>query len=525
MAPSPLRLLVLLLVLPGLLLVDGCAAPLHKELRSPADVRSVNAKKSPYLNAHMRDGSFIALRDWDVDEAAGTVSGSGRRMDENRRLAFAGELSFPIDSAVVFEAASTQGMPPVMKAITIILVTAALLVVVGLIAFAIACAADPKCFGSCPTFYVSDGEKPLLQAEGFSASVAPSLEATDIDALYRARPAGRDVEVVMTNEALETHAVRFVHLLAVRRPPGGRVFATPGGSFREAVELREPLRASGAEGDVRAAVRAFDGVERTSTVDSTDLAMRETLDLEFAAAPGESLGLVVASRQTLLTTYLFYETLAAMGGSAGHWLASLERGDPTVRRRSGALGAQLGGVEVLAPDGAGGWTPVSGFSETGPIATDVRVIPLPTDLPRPVRLRLRMARGYYRLDWLALARLGRSVEPVRMDPFEARRDSVVDASALASLLDPKRVLTTDPGDRYTFTYRLPGDPKDYELFLESRGWYMEWMRQRWVDQENPMRLAKLMLSPREALRDLAPAYAREQAAVEEWFWKSRYARP
>lgn len=526
MPKRPLRVLVLLAVLPGILLLDGCAAEgLHKQIRSQADVREVNAKKSPYLNAHMRDGSFIALKQWSIDETTNTVSGNGRRLDANRRLLAAGNQSFPIDSVVVFEAASVHGLPPVVRAITIILVTAAILSGVVLLAIAIACIGDPKCFGSCPTFYVTDGEKPTLMAEGFSASIAPALEATDIDALYRARPQGREVSITMTNEALETHVVRFAHLLAAKRPPGGRVFATPDGTLREALELRAPLRAMGDEGDLLAAVRAFDGVERTSTVDSTDLARRETVEFEFDAHPGEKLGLVVASRQTLLTTYLFYETLAAMGGSAGKWLSRLERGDSTIRRRTAVLNDQLGGVEVLAPDGAGGWKVVNRFSETGPIAADVRVLPLPDSLPGPLTLRLRVTRGHYRLDWVALARLGDRVEPVRLDPYEALHDSVPDPAALAAVTDPKTFLTTIPGDQYTFRYRLPGEAPEYELFLESRGWYIEWMRQRWVDSENPMRLAQIMLSPRDALRDLAPAYAREQKSLEDWFWSSRYARP
>jgi hypothetical protein len=526
MPNRPLRVLVLLAVLPGILLVDGCAfSRYRKEIHTTADVKAVSARKSPYLNAHMKDGSFIALSEWRVHEEAKTVSGFGRRLDVQRRYEYAGNISFPMDSVVVFEAASVQEMPPAMRAITIVLVVAAIATGVALAAIAIACIGNPKCFGSCPTFYLSDGEKPMLMAEGFSASIAPALEATDIDALYRARPASREVDVTMTNEALETHAVRFVHLLAAPKPEGARIFATPQGEFVVARDLREPSRATGGEGDILGAVRAFDGDERTSAVDSTDLARRETVDLEFTAAPGETLGLVVASRQTLLTTYLFYETLAAMGGSVGKWIAMLERGDSTLRQRTSTLADRLGGVEVLADDGAGGWRVVNRFSETGPIATDVRVLPLPDDLPRPLRLKLRVTRGHYRFDWIALARLGERVEPVRLDPYQAVRDSVVDPATLATMLDAKQVLTTGPGDRYTFRYRLPGDPSKYELFLESRGWYIEWMRQRWVESENPMRLAQLMLSPRDALRDLAPAYAREQTELEDWFWRSRYARP
>ena len=39
-----------------------------------------------------------------------------------------------------------------------------------------------------------------------------------------------DGNIIMVNEALETHVVRHVDLLAVARPRTGRVFATPDGS-------------------------------------------------------------------------------------------------------------------------------------------------------------------------------------------------------------------------------------------------------------------------------------------------------
>jgi hypothetical protein len=191
----------------------------------------------------------------------------------------------------------------------------------------------------------------------------------------------------------------------------------------------------------------------------------------------------------------------------------------------GSLGAELGGIEVLAPDTHGGWTRVSGFDETGPIATDVRMIPLPPTADTRVRLKLRMARGSHRLDWLALARMDHAVEPARLEPVRVLRDTVEDADALASLLDPHRTLVTGPGDRYVMRYTLPDDPERVELFLESGGYYLEWMRKRWMESENPARLARMMLNPRAALRDLAPAYAREQVALEDWFWRSRYARP
>jgi hypothetical protein len=487
----------------------------QRHLTEPAQVATID-RKSPFIKAHMRDGSVYVLSPWSFDATTRTVSGQGSRLDANRNRVGEGTQVIPLDSVALFETnvVSTHGS------------VAALAVVTGVsLAVTVACLTNPKaCFGSCPTFYVSDGTRSVIEAEGFSASVAPALEATDIDALSRARPASRMFEVQMTNEALETHVVRWARVLAARREEHGRVFATQSGEFWNASEIVAPDRCSAPDGDCLGAVRAFDGVERFSKADSTDLATRETIDLEFPIGTGDSLGLVIGSRQTLLSTYLLYQAMSYMGRSAGQWLAALQRGDIRVREQSQSLGRVLGGIEVQALDASGGWITVGQTQETGPLASDVRVVPLPRLRPGSTRLRLRLARGHWRIDYLALARLGGRVSPVRLDPVTVRRGKTVDSQALALLIDSSRALVTLPGDEYTLVYQLPEDFAQYELFLESRGYYLEWMRQEWLTEEDRARAMMMFLRPSDALRVLAPEFKAREADLEAAFWRSRYVR-
>lgn len=486
----------------------------HRRLITPAEVRSLDGR-SPFLKAHMLDGRVYILSPWKVDSPAKTVSGPGELLGINREVMTKNTFTLPLDSVALFE--------------TNVVKTSAAVSALGFItgasvALTIFCAANPKaCFGSCPTFYVSDGERPLLQAEGFSASVTRVLEARDIDALYRARPTGRDFVVQMKNEALETHVVRYVDVLAAPRRQGSRVFATSDGVFWQAREIVEPNRGLASEGDCLAALRAFDGFERFSTTDSTDLAARETIDLEFAAASEGNWGLVIASRQSLLSTYLFYQALAYMGRSAGHWLAALERRDVTMRERSRGINRILGGIEVLVQNETGAWVAAGQTNETGPLATDIRLVPLPRLHSGPAKIRLRLTRGHWRLDYVALARLDERVEPMRLRPAMVYRGDVVDENAGQLLLDSASVLTTLPGDEYKFVYRLPEDFGHYELFLESRGYYLEWMREEWLKEENPARAAMLFLEPQSAFRAMAPEFKKIEAEMEKLFWSSRYA--
>lgn len=421
----------------------GCAARNIRTLVSPQDVGSLE-KRSPYLKAHMRDGRVYVLTEWVVDETAQEVRGNGTVLGPNRLDLEGGALTVRISEVALFETNVVQQSRSVSVLGVITGISAAL---------TLYCAINPKaCFGSCPTFYVPDGERSLLQAEGFSDSIAPSLEARDVDALYRARPAQREFEVRMRNEALETHVVRYVRVLAAPRPHGGRVIAGQTGDLWQATDLVEARACSGAEGDCLDAVRRLDGRERYSRSDGQDLATRERIELEFDAPGDGPVGLVIGSRQTLLSTFLLYQGLAYMGSTAGEWLARLERGDARVRERARGLHQALGGIEVLVQDARGSWVAAGEVHEAGPLAADVKVVRLPPVVRGRVKVRLRLTRGHWRLDYLALARLGARVDPVRLDPIEVRKADLV-------VVVPADGLTTLPGDEYRFLYRLPEDPQ------------------------------------------------------------------
>lgn len=500
--------------------LHGCGYMLKRKLTAPAQFQSLDSS-SPYLKAHMHDGKVYILSSWKVDSENQTVTGQGELLNVNREILETGELTIPIDLVALFETNTTQ-IPPALQARTAIIVIPTALA--G--ALAIYCATNPKaCFGSCPTFYVSDGNQSLLQAEGFSASVAPVLEASDIDALYQARPTDNRFEVQMKNEALETHVVRYVDLLAVKRELGGRVFSTADGTFWETDTILEPSAAAALEGDCLSLLRAVDGQERFSEADSEYLATREILDLEFENVPIGSDGLVIAARQSLMSTFLFYQGLAYMGRSAGQWIAALERGDTNLEKAVTGIGQTLGGIEVLLQDDTGQWVSVGEVKETGPLAVDVHLVKLPAIKHERVNIRLRLTKGHWRLDAVKLVKLGEQLDPVRLSPIAVNQNGVSADEVHRLLTNPNMALTTLPGDVYTLVYQLPKDFESYELFLESHGYYLEWIREEWLADENLARAAMMLFNPEQALRVMAPEFKKVEADMEKKFWRSRYEKP
>lgn len=506
---------VLALATVALLGVTACAKRMQRTMAVPADVETLD-RKAPYLKAHTRQGTVYVLAPWLHDVGAGAIRGTGTLLDVNRAVIDSGDFAIPLDSAVLFETnvVRTSGSVAALGVLT----GASL----GLTAY---CLSNTKaCFGSCPTFYADTDDGTLLVAEGFSASIAPSLEARDIDALRRAPPTGPWYELRLTNEALETHVIRYADLLAVNRLGAAAVFADAANGFWRASAVLEPTSCEAPEGNCRASVRAFDGEERRSFADSADLAAREIVDLTFPFPGHGSLGVVIASRQTLLPTFLLYQTFAWLGSSAGTWLAALERADESTRGRLDGIARAFGGVEVLVQEDGGRWVWAGTVSETGPLGSDLRVLPLPEHV-NGHRVRLRMAKGAWRIDYVALASLRERAAPVRIPPSEVRHRGGRAPAVLETLLDSTAFLVTLPGDEYVLRYRLPDDFDDQELFLDSRGYYLEWMREEWMADENPARATKMFLDPAGTLRDLAPAFKQVEPDMEDVFWRSRYVRP
>jgi hypothetical protein len=495
------------------LLALGCVQRLHHTVTSPDAWNTVD-RAAPFLKLHMRDGSLYVLSPWTVTEPDGLVTGTGPHYGSDRQVISTGTFSVARDEVVLFETNVARPSPSVASLALITSISAAVTVY---------CAANSKaCFGSCPTFYVTDGERDLLQAEGFSASIAPRLEARDVDHLYRARSRGRDVRILMVNEAYETHVVRYVDLLAVRRQSNREVFQDHLGGFWHVTRPVAAAHCLAPEGDCSAAVVAFDAEERRSNADSTNLAVRETIELAFDAT-SEAPALVLAARQSLLPTYLLYQAFAYLGTSVGRWLAAFERGDKATLRSTGGLVETLGGIDILVPSSDGGWILMATISETGPLAADTRIVPLPVT-KGPVRVRLNMAKGAWRLDWVALASIQERAKPLRIQPHEVLMDGVSTPGAHASLNSARDGLVTFPGDRYTIAYRLPDDAQQFELFLESRGYYLEWMREEWLAEEDPLRAAALFFDPAGSLKRIAPEFTRVEAQLDSAFWGSKYAR-
>jgi hypothetical protein len=489
----------------------ACGTVYRAEFKRPAEVARID-KEAPFLKCHMQDGTVYVLQHWRADGTApdGWVVGSGVHYDVGRALIDRRDYRIAQADVVLFETNDPESLDAT-GIVVLSIMTAASLVL------SVFCLTNPKaCFGSCPTFYAFDGEHESLQAEGFSASVARALEATDVDAMWTAHARGGAFDVRMTNDAFETHAIDSVRLLSAPRPPGGRVLRA-GDVYYQATSLVRPSSCASESGDCLADVATTDGREYKSGADGEDLATRETIDLRFdAPAGGEHPGLLLVARNSLMNTFLFYQGLAYMGRSAGEWMAELERRGAEGADSMRKLSTLLGGIRVEVETSPGTFEPVGTWDEVGPIALEAQVVPL----PRGARhVHLVATRGYWRIEQAALATLGDPVVPVAIAPREVRKRDLPRPDA-RDALEPGGVhLVSMPEDAWLLRFDLPDG--DQELFLESRGYYYEWMRPSWLDEEDPVELGRFALDPEGELRHLAPKFKQMESGMDRIFWGSR----
>jgi hypothetical protein len=473
-----------------------------------------------YIKVHTKDGNLFQFYNnfWTKVDSLKIIKGSGNSYNFNRQLTRSGSFVIPYDSIALIEANSVDSFNGPKRVMTFVTVLS-----LGLSTY---CYFFPKsCFGSCPTFYANDGEKMLLQAEGFSASVAPSLEETDIDALFRTKLSDKHLQIDITNEALETHYIKYSDILALPKAEGCRVIQTQHGEF---YNLKDFTNVSSLEDKCSkdiSAFNSFDGIERMSKADSNDLTKKESIILTYKVTDKNNKALVLAFRQSMMTTYIFYQTLAYMGKLAPEWFSLLERGDAKMRSIISLSDNLLGGIKVFVQDAKSNWISAGEVNEYGPIATEIKMVNLPNIISNDsIKVKLEMTQGLWKIDYAVLADVISKVEPIAVKPLYVTKNDSINEKAYKDLSDTSNYLITYPGDKYSVFYELPEDYSNYDLFVKSKGYYIEWYREEWLKEENINLVIQKFTNPSLYFKTIAPNYKKVEAQMEEEFWRSRYVK-
>ncbi|HAY32897.1 MAG TPA: hypothetical protein PK536_10635 [Ignavibacteria bacterium] len=483
--------------------------------------KTKNTGAKLFLKAHFKNGYVCILRNtWKIDTVQNTVSGTGTLYDFNREIKLQGEIEIPIDSIAIFETNKKLTGTETGR-----LAGLSILAGVDIIA-GIYCITNPKaCFGSCPTFYKNENDNfHFADAEGFSSSISPSMEYADIDALNNRHLSDHTFTISMKNEALETHCVRDVKLLAFPRKEGERIYHSAGDDFYLCENIYPVSNATGAEGDISDLISNEDMIERFSLCDENNLSSKEEIILNFDNAGNYiNPGLVIHFRQTLMTTYFIYSAMGYMGDEIGDFFAEMEVSKETINKLNGGIKKELGGIDVFVPDENNSkWIKSGSIFETGPIAVNKQILPLKIKTgSSDIKVKLVLNKGLWRIDYAALTDIKEKVKPLEISTYMILNKGKPDDAALALINDPCKHLISMPGSEYKFYFSLPEQYKDYELFLYSKGYYLEWMREQWIKDKDLLKLNQMIEHPLYYLRSQAKDYKIYETTMEQEFWNSK----
>jgi hypothetical protein len=210
-----------------------------------------------------------------------------------------------------------------------------------------------------------------------------------------------------------------------------------------------------------------------------------------------------------------------MGDEVSDIFALLET-DYDLRKNFDATTKTLGDIKIYQWDDIQEvWIMEDGFYETGPIAINKQLILLSNSSGSKVKLKIVLNKGLWRMDYFALTNIKEQVNPIELTANSILNKGKLDNTALAEINDPKKYLISMPGSEYKFNFTLPHDNTDYELFLYSKGYYLEWMREHWLKDKDLLKLKQMVDNPRKYLRNEAKNYKQYETKMEQEFWNSK----
>jgi hypothetical protein len=138
-----------------------------------------------------------------------------------------------------------------------------------------------------------------------------------------------------------------------------------------------------------------------------------------------------------------------------------------------------------------------------------------------------MNKGLWRLDDAALYNIVEEAKPMTVLPTELKKNGLPNMELLANVTNKKNdYIVSMPGDEFYFSYNIPASKNNevYQVFLDTRGYYIEWMRESWLKDKNLFALKRMMDNPKEWLNSETTNYKQYEIKMEEQFWNSKWTQ-
>ena len=501
---SHIKLNVVLL-LTSIIIATNCATILKR--KAVATSSSLNTHSSEIKLAdrvYLKNGELLITDSLFFDTSLSLLHVWGKRYNTDRQLIGEGHWKFHQDSVALIVLDTYD------KVIYPSLVVSGISVV-SFVAVSILCITNPKaCYGSCPVFYVPMENEWIVTGEGFSDAIYRHREKTDIDKIVTFTPTETHLPLMIKNEALETHYITHVKLLAIPKRANETVYADPSETTFWVTTNEQPVSQAFVNDneEITELIRKRDNKPYLGSASAKNLSHKEEIMLKFTVDVAGHKGLIMSFKQSLMTTFIFYSGLSYMGDLYMDWLAYTETPHFDFKkeeRRLKRLSRIMAKIELYLDD-----KKIKEFEiSEGPIAWLNIAIDLGHIDTGEHELIIRSTKGFWKFDYFAIADIKETNKYIEI--HSTQHDSIFPLVLL-------------PGDSIILDFYLPRlcFPDRCDIFIESRGFYHEWPRYEWILNKSLAKLWLLRNLPKVYFAQIAKEYKAIEDSIEHAFWNSKY---
>jgi len=361
---------------------------------------------------------------------------------------------------------------------TIGLVAGAVMAVV-LIAAATAPEPEPQEVESCPFIYSWNGTEYVFNAEPYGGALTLGLQRDDYNVLPDLVSEGGRFRLRMINQLDETQMTNLMELWAVAHDPGLQILPDAWGGLHTVGNPVPPTSAITQAGlDLTPWLASDDWLiwEPPPVADSTG-DLQDALVLTFPRPPGAASAKLVSRVGTSVWgSHMVRQMLELRGTGVGAWYDLVDTSPAAADSvRAWAIDEALYGTAVEV-EGESGWDIVGVMGGGGPYLAQARVIPfeLPPTGADSLRIRIRMTRGFWALNYLAVD--FSSDQPIEVDTLHVRAgvaSSGADVVALVAAADTLHYPMPVTGEWADLEFPDPGARPGMArtILLHSRGYY------------------------------------------------------
>jgi hypothetical protein len=392
------------------------------------------------------------------------------------------------------------------------------------------CTACPKCcFGSCPTVYLYDGNKYNLQAELFSECISRQLENNDLDLLCQ-KNSGDTLRLKITNEALETHYINKFKVVVADHPAGTELYPAIDDKLLLVSKKEHLLSAITKDGSEVTGILLNDdnkyyrsGVDKISQLKKGPVF--DWIDVKIPASRSSDTKVILKYRNTLLSTALLYNVVIGSQGIGGlAWTKKMNE-DAVYASQFRMVYDAFSGIKIRIFENDE-WKDLGKFKDAGPMNWKYIAAELPHSNSGTLLLRLEFVPDNFMIDYIAVDTSSLNDNEITvqtLNPVEItngcgdRSDSLINYVAN----DDSKYLITEPGDSYSFSYKIPTvAAQEQTILIYSKGYYNEWIRKGWIINKDD-RYTFNLFDIDGTLSNLADDWIENSELLEKEFFHSR----